>query len=350
MPRVPVDRAPSAYLAHDKLGRNAALPDAESMVRLATRTNAILGRRFKRLWSKNGPGQTSYMAAGSATTWRGVFHTSPNVRSVRVQVIHQCAGVNPALGTDHYYQFTVGGVAQRRRNVGTDGYDQSTASFLDHLRYDTGTFYDGAGNQLAGNTQYEFSLTVNDGCRIVGVTIYECRALSLDTDTQTAVRYDTMAVGTPVLASHLEDLHNGAWLAWQKQGPVHVAWSTEDTGPPVRTGATYENVIDGATTGYAATAAGQWAYMDGHGSFSSATVPCVFWCHANTDVGATGRVRFIGSGGVLATITGIGTTAQIYTVTATVAAIDTLVVIEHSNATGGQSITTRAAGFYELGT
>jgi hypothetical protein len=76
-------------------------------------------------------------------------------------------------------------------------------------------------------------------------------------------------------------------------------------------------------------------------------VPCRFWCYASVDAGSGGRVRFTDSGGTMATITGIGTTPQIYTVDASIATRDSLVIVEHSDA-GANTITTHAAGFYEL--
>jgi hypothetical protein len=344
VPIVPVGTTIGGYLAHDKIARGDSIPDAGRVRLLAGRINTLLGRRFKRLWQKSGPGFSTYSAAGSATTWRGLFHTSPNIKGVRVEMILRGSD---SVGSDRYYEWTVGGVAQRRRRVVTDTTATTAANF--QLRFDSQEFVDGSGDPLAGDTQYEFSLTVNDGCRVIGATIYELKRDVLDTDLHVAVRTDPLAIGSPVLAREIEDLHNGAWSVWQKQGPVHVAWSNDDVTPPTRTGSTYANVIDASTAGYSASAAGQWHYTTDHGRYSADTVPCVFWCYASVNAGAGGRVRFTDSGGTMATITGIGTTPQIYTTTATIACRDSLVVVEHSDA-GVNTITTHAAGFYELGT
>ncbi len=349
MPKIIVPKNLDQFLQHDKAARNACIPDAEQVLKLAYRTNAIAGRRFKRLWSKFIPGTDAYSAVGASTLWRGVFHTSPNVGDVRVQVI---ARGSENLGTAHYYEWTVGGVPQGRRYVIVD---ETLSGPTDYyygatLRLSKQRFVDGAGEPLAGNTQYEFSLEVNDGCRVVGATIYEATRSQLDTDIHTAVRVDPLAVGSPVLSREIADMHHAAWHIWQKQGPVHVAWSNEDITPPTQTGTTYRNLIDATTTGYSASASGQWLHGAGHHRFFTNTMSCLFWCYASTDAGSNGRVRFTGSSGTLATITGIGTTPQIYSTVLNITAADSLVVLEHSNSNAGQTTTTHAAGFYELDT
>lgn len=344
---ISVPKVPGSGYSHVRVARNESIPDGFGLSVLAGQANMILGRRKKVLWSHANIG-TDPRAIHTATgiVYAGRFYTSPNPRAVKVRML---VIDSTAAGADPYLQWTVGGVAQPAISIAA-GPAAPTAT-PSGLRVIDRTFIDGSGNDLAGATAYDFKVEATDGASICGATIYEVVNAEFDTTYHTCVPTDVYAVGAKILDRDITALIEKIWTAYKQQGTHHVRWSNEDTSPRARNSATYENVIDGATTGYAATAAGFPYYPYRRGRQTTTTVPCVFWAYASTNAGSTGRVRFTDGGGTLATITGIGTTLQVYTTTGTIDSTQTrrLCVIEHSDSTPN-TITTRAAGFYELTT
>lgn len=93
------------------------------------------------------------------------------------------------------------------------------------------------------------------------------------------------------------------WDLWCDNGPAFFAWS----GSFSVASATYTNLLDSSTSGWASTAAGLWAIPYAQATMTETTVPCKLWVYASCTTAGAGRVRIQNSTGAICTITGIGT-------------------------------------------
>ena len=343
-------RRPTAVgIEHLRRGRNGAIPDALGMASLAAQVNMLAGRRKKVLWDAGGMvGTPLTPAAGTSTIWRGYFRTGPNPRAVVAHII--TLGSSTAYATSgQSMQIHVGPpgalVSQPVIYLSAGGVTPNDARYIERV------LMDGSGNDLVGNTVYEIKVDSNEGARPVGIVVYERSSDQLSTTSHVCVPQDVWVTGGPIVDSHYADILDTLWTLYAQNGTHHARWTNHDTTPPTCNSATFANVIDGSTAAWSSSDAGFWYYPEGRGTLSSDGVDCVFWCIASTDTGSTGQVRFVDSSGTLATITGIGTTLQVYTATGTIDASVTsdLCIIQHADSTPN-TITTYAAGFYEYTT
>lgn len=350
---VPVNKVPGYGRYVNKMCRNQVIPDGLKMAGLAGDANMLAGRRLKRHFEKWIRPEDAYSAAGSRRTWITRSYTSLNLKALKARVLLVPAA--NGFSASPYYQWAVdvggaGAVNQVERYV--PGSSAVVGTFdLDDIFVDEVTLTDDgtpAGAAIAGDKEIDLSLTVVDGARVIGATVYEVPLDQLDTDVHTACRTDRYGVGAAILTAGLDDPVETAWALYKRNGAPLIGWCTDDGAPVTQNSATYKNVLDGTTTGWAATAAGFPILPRYRHRQVTTGVNVVFWVRAKTDAGSTGRVRFVGSGGTIATITGIGTTEAFHSVQATIDGTldDDLIIVECSDSTPN-TVSVYAAGAYE---
>jgi hypothetical protein len=331
-----IPEVPSTGAKHLIRGRNGAMAMGSQQAALANLLNTIAFRRGKVLLSK-----FTYLGnfPSPSQAFFARFYCSPKVTDVYVAMLLGDSGT-PVANT---YFWTVDGVVQATRAVqqtlvpspGPSAYQLQLSRFVD-----------AGGNALAAGV-HDVNLQMAGTAAITGCVIFE--VASNFGDTAQALAPDVYSVGSPVTGRDLAALHDRAWLLHRQQGTHHIHWTDNAVGK-TQLGATYKNILDATTTGYAATAAGFWTIPFRQATLAGTTVPVTMWVYASSD-GTTGRVRFVNAAGVIATITGIGAPGY-YTATGTLdpTLASDLVIVEHSEATAGKTITTRGAGMYSFDT
>ena len=325
---------------HLARGRNGMITCGPQMAALAQAFNTIAFRRCKLLVS-----QYTYLGnfPTPSSTFFARFYCSPLVKDVYVVMLIGDAGAPAGLGS---YFWTVDGVNQVTKDIANSA---SASAAPGDFYTQASRFVDGSGNSLAAGV-HDVHCTLSATAAITGFAIVE--VATPYADTSEALSPDVYSVGSPILGRDLTAMTNRAWLLHRQQGTHHIHWTSNTVGA-TQTGTTYKNILDGTTTGWAATAAGFWTIPYRQAAQTGTTVPVTMWVYADDGGGAanTGRVRFVNSAGVIATITGIGA-AGYYTATGTLdpALVDDLVIIEHSNATGGELVNTYGAGMYAFDT
>jgi hypothetical protein len=336
--KISIGPVPPTGAKHLIRGRNGAVTHGPQMAHVAGLLNTIALRRGKVLLSK-------YTYLGNfptpPTTFFGRFYCSPYVTGVQVTMLIGDAGT-PAASN---YTWTVDGVSQRPHTVtSTITPSPGPSAYTTH----TLKFVDGSGDPLAPGV-HDVSCTIAGvAAAVTGFVIYETCSNNGETGVN-ALDPTQFSVGSPVTGANLSGMTDYAWLLHRQQSTHQIHWTDNGLGS-TQTGTTYKNILDGTTTGYASTAAGFWAYPFRQSTFNGTTVPVTMWCYASS-TGTTGRVRFSNSAGVIGTITGIGA-ANFYSTTGSLLAAngDDLIVVEHSEAAGGSTITTQGAGMYNLTT
>lgn len=336
MSKIFIPEVPGQGHKHLVRGRNGATAMGPQQAALANLLNTIAFRRGKVLLSK-----FTYLGnfPSPPQAYYARFYCSPKVRDVMVLMLLGDSGT-PVANT---YFWTVDGVAQATRAV-----QQTTVPSPGPTayQYQLSRFVDAGGNSLAPGV-HDVNLQMAGTAAITGCVIFE--VTSNFADTADALSPDVYSVGSPITGRDLAALHDRAWLLHRQQGTHHIHWTDNAVGK-TQLGATYKNILDGSTTGYGANAAGFWTIPFGQATLAGTTVPVTMWVRASSD-GTTGRVRFVNAAGVIATITGIGA-AGYYTATGTLnpALASDLVIIEHSEATAGKTVTTFGAGMYAFDT
>jgi hypothetical protein len=307
------------------------------MAAMANVLNSIAFRRCKLLMSK-------FTYVGNfpqpPQTFFSRFYCSPYVSDVYVIML---LGDNGPGGAGNYF-WTVDGVNQSAHSVANS---VASAGPEDYF-FQASRFVTAGGASLAPGV-HDVSCTLTSTTAISGCAILE---IPKGIETTNALPPDVYSVGSPILDRDIAALTDRTWGIYLTQGTHQIHWTSNAVGA-TQTGTTYANILDGATTGYASTAAGFHTIPYRQSTLAGTTVPVTMWVYADDGAGAanTGRVRFVNAAGTIGTITGIGA-AGYYTTTGTLDPTLTsdLVIIEHSNATAGQSCTTRGAGMYCLDT
>lgn len=315
------------------LFNNGDVADGPSGATLANRIYSQLSRRLQVYYSRAAPIGSSFT---SGTTHRARFILISTNNEVWCTVTYSDSGVAGAAG---FATLTVDGTS-------------FLSSFQDPAN--SATAATGPGDfrsntfRLTGitgpNIDLSWSVDANSAINsiiIFGMPVGES-ALGVD-----LFATEDYAVGAPMDGDSLESLTSQFWGYWAQESTRHFGWS----GTAAQTGTTYENILDGTTTGYASTAAGFWTIPEKQATHTATTVPVTLWCYASS-TSTGGRVRFTNSAGTIGTITGI-TGAGYYTTTATLSSTVTesqLVVVECSEATAGQTVTVNGAGMYSFTT
>lgn len=334
---------PSAGIKPLLYARNGVIADGGWVAGLVNAANMLTGRRTKLLYAKGGT-VNALMFGTPANLLKSRFRTSPYPTNVEVMMVLAKSNSATAYGS---YQWNVGGVAQTTRYVGgsTAGTNGPNDLFVDRQ-----IFKDGSGAHLAGSTVYDAYCTSSTNLQVVFCCVYEPQSAILSGSYGGLVS-TAYGVGGPITGARLNELTEALWAIYREHGATPIFFSDALNIPATTAGTTWKNVLDGATTGYAAGAAGFWTTPLNKNTYAGTTVNVTFWAKAKTNTGTGGRVRFINSAGTLATITGFNTTESTISTTATMDATLTsdLVIVEHSDS-AGNTVTTYAAGAYELET
>lgn len=328
-----------------KAVHNGQITDGLRVAGLAAMANMIAGRRMKVHFRKCLPvcDIASIPTGPPRLQWYTRGRTSPNLKALRCRML--LAPASTAIATPNY-EWTVNGVAQGKRGVAASAAAASSfgpSNLISH-EFD---LVDGSGDAIAGNTAFDAFINVDYGCRPVGATIFEIGRDKLDTATHVAVATDVWALGAEIYDRDVTDLTQAIWDLYKQQGTPHLAWARDASSATTQVGTTWKNAVDGATTGWATTAAGFYIWPLGRQRLTTTTVEVEFWVYAST-AGGTTEVRVVGSGGTIATITGI-TTQGWYSATATLNAslADDLVIVEFRNATAGQTASLYSAVLHD---
>lgn len=337
---VNINPVPPRGLRALQYARNGAITDGPNMTGLAAFINMLRGRRMKVLCSKMcGPSQF-LVTAGDVGTCQ--FYVSPFAASVGVLML--CAPTNSATVHGSYF-WTVDGVAQTSVDLGA-----TTATVTpDSYFVKSQTFVDGGGANLTGDASHTALLTLSTTAQVRGFIIYERARTSLDTGTGAGVATDQYSIGDPITDTNISLPTDAMWSVFASQGTHHIHWTEHrGSGAPTVTGATFKNVLDQGTGGYASTAAGFWTIPYRQGRQTGTTVEVTCWCYAQGS--GSGSVKFTNSAGTIATISSIGA-KNFYTATGTldptISGSD-LVIVEQNDS--GGSITTYGVGMYDLAT
>lgn len=334
-----VNHAFSKGMVEIQQARQNGITDSFGMNIIAGYVNHLAARRMHVL-AQGGNSVGNYPPSG--LTIAGTFHTSPNCNRVEALMIAGRSTSATVLGSSRWSinsvfitptVYTAGSV------TGTVGPNDLSVSRTRMLN---------SGSDLVGNTTYSWGLeTGATAISVLYFIIYEVPRDSLNLASDTGVPLDVFASGAPILDRDIGDVTDALWTLYKRQGIPQFTFE-HVTGTTPTANATFKNVLDATTTGYASSAAGYWTIPYRKHRMTKTTLDVVLWAVSATLAGADGQVKFTNAAGTVGTITGIST-AAVYTTTATIDASTSgsqLVVVEHKSA--ASTISTIAAGMYEL--
>lgn len=327
----------------EAMARNGQITDGANMATLANYVNMIAARRFKIL--AQGGNSISGLLSTSATI-AAQWHTSPNCGGVEVVLVLGPSTSATAFGS---YTFTVDGVAQATRYITGD---TGGVSGPNDLVFDHQTFVDGSGDPLAGDTDYEATMTLTNAALLYYI-IYERPRNSLDTDTDTAIATDVFAYNAPILDRDVATMVDAMWKLHRRQGAVHFTHQVQLGTPPSEPTTTFINILDGSLAIVGAAAAGFWTIPYRKNRLAGSTVDVVLWAYGEVVApgAGTGQVKFANSAGTIGTVTGFAGAAEFRSTTgtldATISTSDLVVVSHRITVADGAEMVTYAAGMYE---
>lgn len=341
MPIIPIPPVPRVGIKPRHVGANGRVTSGPSMARLASLVNSITARRRKVLYSHFHGANTGSYIYDVAAACRFQFRTSPHSSGVSVVALMSRTSSATVVSS---MTWTVGpagaGVAQSIIYTSGNG---AAVSGPNELFTKSQRWLTAGGADLAGDSLFEASLAMSVSNRLVGVVVCETLATTLDTSAG-GLPLDVYSIGAPVLDRDLTAMTDRLWSLYRRQGTHHIRSGISQ----LRQGATWSNALDNAITGWAATAAGHWVWPYRRATLLGTTVDVTFWCYASSDLGTSGQCRFSNSGGVIATITGIGA-AGYYSTTGTLSSATTteLIVVEINNTDPVGITSILAHGCYE---
>jgi len=212
---------------------------------------------------------------------------------------------------------------------------------------------------VSANATIEVVVTTNDFVQIQSFGAYEIASPAVAGGTDF---YHEIAQGIeqPVIDSIRQRLMQGFRGMWKRNGQHLLSFLGDGSGTnPSVTGTTCTNVIDGGTGGWAASSPGVYISDTGNGGpalpyrLSDGGSPgfqCVLAVYGQVTTASNGgEVRLYDDAeGEVIKITGITTTLQWHTTTATIANIDTLAKLdlEMRHATAGHTLRVDAVSLY----
>ena len=332
-----------------RIARNGVITSGPAAALVAERLNMIVNRRLKVHFRNWLPVGRVTNAAGDQTTWRWRAHISPNAIETRLRLVTVPAEDTGAIEPRWYISVTPSGgsVYDNPAIYLPARVPAATTIVPDHFATSVRRVWkDSSGNNLDGNTTYEFALHVVDRARILGLTCYEITRDNFDPATAGLLGVNPGAFGTDsqIFDASISDLATDAHTAWKRQATPHFAWVADGTTAKTRSSATYVNLLDGAAAGWGAGSAGFNLWPSKRGSYNSANVPVTFAVYGSASAGTAGKCRLVTNGATVASITNIGT-AGWYTATGNLnsANASDLGVIEYA-CDGVNTVSIRAVG------
>lgn len=295
-----------------RYARNGAIPDARFFNRVANAQNHILAYRGKQVFNA---WDASFSGSGTTTVqhrWR--FHAGYGVRFVVIELCMSTAG-HPSTQPYATIAIDVAGAGTPATTAVSYGQANAGTSTPDLFQWSKRAF------SVTANTTYEMSITVDNEARVFGVN---ARTVGFDeVDSSRDYYVDGGSTYGVINDGNRQRFTLGLSSMWKRNGAHLLNWSCNGTAATI-TGATWTNPTD-ATTAVASTSAG---YILGSSLLTpygrrvqplKATL-CVY---GQVSGGAgTGEVRLYSDSGsgtpTFATVTGIGTTLQWYTLNQTI--------------------------------
>jgi hypothetical protein len=266
--------------------------------------NQLAAGRLKVPFQKHIPhGRHANASDSPADTWRFAFHSSPLATELTIRMVLAPTTVATAAASATWTSET--GLT----GSGTTAVHPAVQSRAAEASKDPpSNWYEATARcPISSDTDYRFTLAVDDGAFVISATAYETPRTSLDTATDTlSVDPRPFVDGQPIYDAQAVDFLAALDKQW-KRGRAHLgSWCVDAVTAETRTSATYANLWNQSVTAYraydAAPSSPGWivtpAYRD---SLDSTNVACVGYCYAS-QAAATGNVRFVGASGTLATI------------------------------------------------
>lgn len=208
---------------------------------------------------------------------------------------------------------------------------------------------------VSANTTYECVVNTVDYGRILSMSAYEEASPVIDTGVDYYVQETATSVGFPVFDQQREDQLVGLSNMWRHNAGHLYSYMGPSTGV-LSPGTTWQNLFDGSTTITSASPRvtlypGSETPVLGRASDSSGTViDVVFAAYAQATGGNTGEIRLRDPSDsvTLCSLTGITTTLQWHTTTATITDLQDIyeAVVEFRNSNGAHSIQIDAISLY----
>jgi hypothetical protein len=305
--KIVTDPLRSGGLHPHLVARNGYPTSGEAARSAAEYVQFLLAWRLKRLFEKHI--NVSDALTGHTTgvdTWRFRCHTSPNGSKIRALVVVYPAAtgsVNPSF-TISSYRVDLASTSTKTHYTGDVELSASADPSPDDYEYvlvDLGA--------ASADTTYEITLSVANGCRPIGITVFEEPLLSIVT--ASAYELDTGKFGMhlPVTDSAMNETLTRLEKAYKRQGAHYVGWSTDTSSPiAVSATATPKNILDTSVTTGSANSPGFPISTTYRGTHDSTDVPVVFAAYMKTSTGTATLTAVDSSNNTIGTITTGSTT------------------------------------------
>lgn len=297
---VPVSKYYRSPYPHEDRVRNGKRPDWRTPGGVIVRTNFVLARMRKLVFCHSlRPDSIPQMNTGTTTTqWRWLCRTGESYEGGNTIKLMARATVLPTHsvgGTDRRWRFSAGASNSGWRAVAPLAASPTWADTTVQTAQITG---------LTPNTEYECSVTVEDGVRLVSLAVWEVPSTYVDTAgsyvSDRGIGY--YEEGPITDAQHAEFAVTDPHTIWKHNGAHLFNLVPDDPASPwTRTGA-YVNLLDAAaSTTVDTNTPGVDCGVQYHDPAHSSNVACVFGVHGASTTN-TGDVILVDSGGTLGTL------------------------------------------------
>lgn len=305
---LPLGRDPINY------ARNHIGPSGSGARDTAEYANYLLGGRKKVLFRKSIRPTQAIASTADESTWRWAGHTGPLTTALNCKYVAiplSGADYNNASRTYIVMQENLTGAGTSTTNTSLYMTDEDEGTIVpDDYRLLEQEF------AITADTDYRFTLHVENGMRIISLTVSEINRLTVDTSTDTsAVDSTKFYQGGWIHDAPVTDIFDAADKVWKRNGKTLVTWSVAGTTAVTRSSATAANIFDQAVTTYGASTPGFPCVVTNSHSFDSNNVGVTMYCYASIPAGS-GKVKFLkDGGGELGSMTVNSSTAQFWTTT-----------------------------------
>ena len=294
--------------------RNHIGPSGKGARETAEYANFLLGGRKKVLFRKSIRPTQAATATTDESTWRWAAHTGPLATALHCRYV-----AIPLSGAD-YNNASRCYIVQQENLTGAGTSTTNTSLYM--TDEDEGTIvpddYRVLEQEIAvtADTDYRFTLHVQNGMRIISLTVSEINRITVDTSTDTpAVDSTKFYQGGWIHDAPVLDIFDAADKIWRRSGKTLVSWSVAGTTAVTRSSATAANIFDQTVTTYSASTPGFQCVVENCQSFDSGNVGVTVYCYASMAAG-TGKVKLLKTGGVeLGSMTINSATGQFWTAT-----------------------------------
>lgn len=316
VPNLAAGFAPDAPPTTLRWFRNGIAPPAPGAAKLADRLNLLMAQRMRQQFAKAAVyGQNSDFDSGTLadlTAYRFICFTGPLTTTIRFFWAMLPTSQTPA--STPYAQVVMTGGLTGSGSVTT----QPKVFFVRQgTESDAGSlFWLIQDVAVSPANFYRFEVHFVNGARPVSCSAWEVPKYTIDSNvTPNVIDPAPYFQGGPILDTNLTPIINAADDIWKSGHPLF--WYCQDfpANSISTTSATAANPFD-ASTVPSATSGGYKISVPYSGSWSSSSVPVIFWCYAAIAAGGSGNLIFKDqNANILGTIPVINTTADWLSVT-----------------------------------